>query len=108
MVMMASMDLPMVRAPRADPVGDRSIIQQRRFPCGTRKITHVTEMTGIESGKIQTQDIFTFTARDQNGPNGRVRGEFGPTGAVPEFYEELASRGVPLDLNIFRPNGAER
>jgi len=108
MVMMSSMDLPMVVVREQIQSALDLIIHQRRFPCGSRKITHISEITGIESGTIQTQDIFTFTARDQNGPNGRVRGEFGPTGAVPEFYEELASRGVPLDLNIFRPNGAER
>ena len=46
-----------------------------------------------------------FRARDQGGPGGKVRGQFGATGAVPEFYEELAERGVPVDLAIFRQAG---
>jgi len=102
MVLMSSVDLPMVVVREQISSAIDLIIHQRRFPCGSRKITHISEITGIESGTIQTQDIFTFTARDQGGPGGRVRGEFKPTGAVPEFYEELANRGVNLDLNIFK------
>jgi pilus assembly protein CpaF len=105
MVMMSSMDLPMVVVREQIASALDLIIHQRRFPCGSRKITHVSEITGIESGTIQTQDIFTFRARDQGGPGGKVRGEFSATGSVPEFYEELASRGVSLDLNIFRRHG---
>ena len=103
MVLMSSVDLPMVVVREQISSAIDLIIHQRRYPCGSRKITHISEITGIESGTIQTQDIFTFTARDQGGPGGRVRGVFKPTGAVPEFYEELANRGVNLDLNIFKP-----
>jgi len=46
--------------------------------------------------------------RDQGGPGGKVRGQFAATGSVPEFYEELAARGVSVDLGIFRPEGEER
>jgi pilus assembly protein CpaF len=107
MVLMSSMDLPMavVREQIASAVD--LIIHQRRFPCGSRKVTHIWEITGIESGTIQTQEIFAFRARDQGGPGGRVRGEFGASGAVPEFYEELADRGVAVDLSIFKPAGAQ-
>ncbi|PWK86752.1 ATPase, T2SS/T4P/T4SS family [Fulvimonas soli] len=105
MVLMSSMDLPMtvVREQIASAVD--LIIHQRRFPCGSRKITHICEVTGVESGTIQTQDLFVFRARDQGGEGGRVRGRFTATGAVPEFYEELAERGVPVDLSIFQPDG---
>ena len=80
------------------------IIHQRRFPCGSRKITHICEVTGLESGTIQAQDIFVFRGREQGGAGGKVRGSFSATGAVPEFYEELAERGVSVDLSIFTPN----
>jgi pilus assembly protein CpaF len=103
MVLMSSVDLPMVVVREQICSALDLIIHQRRFPCGSRKVTHISEITGIESGTIQTQDIFTFTARDQGGPNGKVRGEFSATGAVPEFYEELAERGVNVDLAIFNP-----
>ncbi|MBA2076930.1 ATPase, T2SS/T4P/T4SS family [Rhodanobacter sp. PCA2] len=102
MVLMSSMDLPMTVVREQISSAIDLIIHQRRFPCGSRKITHVSEITGIESGTIQTQDLFVFRARDQGGPGGKVRGEFSATGAVPEFYEELADRGVPVDLSIFK------
>jgi len=101
MVLMSSVDLPMVVVREQIASALDLIIHQRRFPCGSRKVTHICEITGIETGTIQTQDIFTFKARDQGGPGGRVRGEFSATGAVPEFYEELAERGVNVDLSIF-------
>ncbi len=105
MVMMAGMDLPMMVVREQISSAIDLIIHQRRFPCGSRKITHICEITGIESGTIQTQDLFVFRARDQGGPGGKVRGQFSATGAVPEFYEELAERGVPVDLSIFRQPG---
>ncbi|RAO77440.1 ATPase, T2SS/T4P/T4SS family [Dyella jiangningensis] len=108
MVMMSGMDLPMVVVREQIASAIDLIIHQRRFPCGSRKITHVCEITGIESGTIQTQDLFVFRARDQGGPGGKVRGQFMATGSVPEFYEELAARGVSVDLGIFRPEGEER
>ena len=108
MVMMSGMDLPMVVVREQIASAIDLIIHQRRFPCGSRKITHICEITGIESGTIQTQDLFVFRARDQGGPGGKVRGQFAATGSVPEFYEELAARGVSVDLGIFRPEGEER
>ncbi|ODU53002.1 MAG: hypothetical protein ABS98_02185 [Lysobacteraceae bacterium SCN 69-48] len=102
MVMMAGMDLPMtvVREQIASAVN--LIVHQRRYPCGSRKVSHITEITGIESGTIQMQDIFLFKPTSYHGPDGKVVGRFVATGAVPEFYEDLAERGVPVDLGIFR------
>jgi len=106
MVLMSSMDLPMtvVREQIASAVD--LIVHQRRYPCGSRKVSHITEITGLESGTIQMQDVFLFRARNHAGADGRVEGDFVATGAVPEFYEELADRGVPVDLAIFRKPGA--
>ena len=105
MVMMAGMELPMtvVREQIASAVD--LIVHQKRFSCGARKVAHITEVTGMESGTIQLQDIFAFHTRAACGPDGKVVGEFRATGAVPEFYEELANRGVPVDLSIFRNAG---
>lgn len=106
MVMMAGMDLPMtvVREQIASAVN--LIVHQRRYPCGSRKVSHITEITGIESGTIQMQDIFLFRPTTYHGPDGKVAGSFVATGAVPEFYEELSERGVPVDLGIFRNGDA--
>lgn len=102
MVMMAGMELPMtvVREQIASAVN--LIVHQRRYPCGSRKVSHITEITGIESGTIQMQDIFLFKPTSYHGQDGKVTGSFVATGAVPEFYEELAERGVSVDLGIFR------
>ena len=100
MVMMAGMDLPIraIREQIASAV--KFIVQQNRFSCGTRKITHVTEVTGMEGDVIQLQDIFLYK-REGFGPDGKVRGKHIATGQIPEFYEELASRGLEIDFNMF-------
>jgi pilus assembly protein CpaF len=100
MVMMAGMDLPIraIREQIASAV--RFIVQQNRFACGTRKITHITEVTGMEGDVIQLQDIFLYK-REGFGPDGKVRGKHIATGQIPEFYEELASRGLEIDFNMF-------
>lgn len=100
MVMMAGMDLPIraIREQIASAV--RFIVQQNRFSCGTRKITHITEITGMEGDVIQLQDIFLYK-REGFGPDGKVRGQHVATGQIPEFYEELAGRGLEIDFGMF-------
>ncbi|MEM7828688.1 MAG: CpaF family protein, partial [Candidatus Aenigmatarchaeota archaeon] len=100
MVLMSGMDLPQ-RAIREQIASSINIIvHQVRFFCGTRKITHITEICGIENGVILTQDIFLFK---QSGfdSDGKVKGKLLPTGMIPKFYEDLRNRGYPLDLSIF-------
>jgi pilus assembly protein CpaF len=104
MVMMAGMDLPIraIREQIASAV--RFIVQQNRFSCGTRKITHITEVTGMEGDVIQLQDIFLYK-REGFGADGKVKGRHIATGQIPEFYEELQERGLEIDLKIFDPEG---
>lgn len=99
LVMMAGMDLPVsaIREQIASAVN--LIVQQTRFPCGSRRVTSVTEVTGVESGRIQLAEIFRF---DRTGYlDGKTQGKFVATGQVPEFYEALRERGVALDMSIF-------
>ena len=100
MVMMAGMDLPIraIREQIASAV--RFIVQQNRFSCGTRKITHITEVTGMEGDVIQLQDIYLYK-REGFGADGKVRGQHIATGQIPEFYEELVSRGMDIDFSMF-------
>ncbi|MCE5361828.1 ATPase, T2SS/T4P/T4SS family [Pseudomonas anguilliseptica] len=102
MVLMAGMDLPVqaIREQIASAV--QLIVQQTRFGDGSRRITSISEITGMEQATIQLNEIFRF---QQNGfdENGRVKGQFHATGQVPEFYEALAKRGIPVNLDIFRP-----
>ena len=100
LVLMAALDLPVsaIREQVASAV--HMIIQQTRFPCGSRKITRITEVVGVESGTVQLQDIYTYQQEGQTA-EGRVRGTFMATGAIPTFYEELRDIGVEVDLKPF-------
>ncbi|MBQ0960303.1 Flp pilus assembly complex ATPase component TadA [Ideonella sp. 4Y11] len=100
MVLMAGMDLPVTAIREQVASALDIIVQQTRFACGTRKITSIVEVTGVESGRIQLQEVFAF---QQSGVDhqGKTRGHFTGRGFVPEFYEQLQRIGVPLDLDIF-------
>ena len=100
LVLMAGMDLPVTAIREQISSAVDMIIQQTRFHCGSRKITRVTEVVGVESGTVQLQDIFVF---DQKGigEDGRIRGSFRATGAIPTFYEELREIGIEVDLDVF-------
>jgi len=101
MVLMAGMDLP-VRAIREQIASAIDIIvQQSRMPDGSRKITHIVEVTGMEGDVITLQDIFLYemTGFDDDG---KVVGAYKPTGFIPRFYDELRARKVPVDLSIFQ------
>lgn len=104
MVLMAGMELP-VSAIREQVVAAVDIIvQQTRFPCGSRKITRISEVVGIESGTVQLQDIFTYKQEGLNS-DGKVKGRYKPTGFIPAFYEKLAESGVESDISIFYDKG---
>jgi pilus assembly protein CpaF len=100
MVLMAGMDLPVAAIREQIASAVQIIVQQTRFACGTRKVTSITEITGMERGVIQMQELFKFQ-RQGFYDNGKIRGFFTACGAVPSFYEELREFGVDLDLSIF-------
>jgi pilus assembly protein CpaF len=94
------MDLPQraIREQIASAV--HIVVQQSRLADGSRKVTHISEITGIESGTVQINDIFLF---NQTGfdTEGKVIGEFKATGMVPQFYERLRNQGIEVDMSIF-------
>lgn len=101
MVLMAGMDLP-VRAIREQIASAIDmIVHQSRFSDGSRRITHITEVAGMEGEVITLQDIFTFKQEGFD-EDGRIRGRYVPSGFVPRFYEDLNRRGIPVNMNIFR------
>jgi len=107
MVLMSGVDLP-VSAIREQIAGSvQIIVHQARYPCGARRITRITELTGVIAGTIQTQDIFRFVAEAPDA-TGRSRGRFEATGHVPQFYEELRRGGRALDLGLFGAGAGER
>ncbi len=102
MVLMAGMDLP-VRAIREQIASAVDlIVQQSRLRDGSRKITHLTEVQGMEGEVITLQDIFVF---DQTGcdEQGKVIGRFKPTGIRPKFLDKLSSNGINLPNETFWP-----
>ena len=100
LVLMAGMDLPVTAIREQVSAAVDIIIQQQRFHCGSRKITRITEVVGMESGTVQLQDIFRYEQRGV-GADHRVSGDFVATGSVPQFYESLRDYGVELDLSFF-------
>ncbi len=105
MVLMAGMDLPVLAIRQQVSSAINIIVQQNRMSDGARKITHITEVTGMENGVIQLQDIFQFKQQGFDSER-RVVGEFVATGRVPEFYEELGARGIEIDRSIFFAKGS--
>ncbi len=101
LVMMAGMELPAkaIREQIASAV--HMLIQQTRFGDGTRKITYITEIAGMEVDIITLQDIFYFK-QDGFTEEGKVRGRMVATGFVPRFYDDMQRRGLPVNMAIFR------
>jgi pilus assembly protein CpaF len=75
------------------------VVQVARQSDGTRRITHITELTGAFSDVVSMQDIYLFE-RKGLGPNGRVKGRFFATGVVPKFAEKLIAAGMPLPAGL--------
>ncbi|HXV59760.1 MAG TPA: CpaF family protein [Vicinamibacteria bacterium] len=83
------------------------VIQVARLADGTRKVTNISEITGMEGQTITMQDLFEFKRRGFD-ENQKVRGEFGPTGIRPKFTEKLLAAGIQLPTELFlRPDFAE-
>lgn len=103
MILMAGMELPLnaIREQIASAVD--IIVQQTRFSCGTRLVTNIVEVTGIESGTIQVQELFKFVHRGHHPETGRLQGHFTGCDMVPSFYEALLAANQPLDIGIFNP-----
>ncbi|PIK14527.1 ATPase, T2SS/T4P/T4SS family [Halobacteriovorax sp. JY17] len=76
------------------------IIQQKRLDDGSRKITHISEIGGIQGEVITLQDIFLFQQRDID-KNGKIIGEFQATGFIPKFIEVLERKGYNVPRGLF-------
>ncbi len=99
MVLMAGMDLP-VRAIREQVSSAIDlIIHQDRMRDGTRKVTYLTEVIGMEGDVITATDIFAF---EQAGiENGQIIGMLRPSGLVPKFIEKIRASGINLPTSLF-------
>ncbi len=75
-------------------------VQAARLSDGSRRVTSITEVTGMEGEIITIQDIFVFEKRGLS-PEGKVLGRFAATGIRPKFYEKLLSAGIRLRPDLF-------
>ncbi len=103
MVLMAGVDLP-VRAIREQSSAALDlIVHLSRFKDGTRKVTQVSEVVGMEGDTITMQDLFTFQRQGSAyDAEGRATGRLVSMGLRPKFLEKLADHGVDVDVSMFR------
>jgi pilus assembly protein CpaF len=103
LVLMAGFDLP-VRAIREQMASAIDcVVQLTRLRDGTRRITHITEIQGMEGDVITTQDVFLFDFGMGVDEHGRFRGHLKATGVRPKFAEKLADQGIRLGPEVFQP-----
>jgi pilus assembly protein CpaF len=94
----SNMHLTAVRQQIASAV--HLLVQCSRLSDGTRRVTSVTEVTGIETDIVTLQDIFVFEKRGLS-PSGRVLGRFCATGILPKCNEKLLAAGIRLPVDVF-------
>jgi pilus assembly protein CpaF len=79
------------------------IVHQARLKDGSRRITHVTEIVGMEGDVITLQDVFLFDFAAGVDEEGKFRGSLKPTGLRPTFLDKLQEHGIALDPVLFAP-----
>ena len=108
MTMMAGMELTgkAVREQIASAID--LVIHMARLKDGSRRVTQITEVVGMEGDVITMQDLFTFDFRAGSNAQGRFLGELTSTGLRPKFAEKLADHGIQMPAAIFVPGMAGR
>jgi pilus assembly protein CpaF len=100
MAMMANLNLPEKAVRRQIASAVSLVVQIARFNDGTRRVTHLTEITGMEEDVVSMQDVFLFDKHGV-GQDGRVLGTFTPTGIRPKFAEKLKASGIAVPASMF-------
>jgi type IV secretion system protein VirB11 len=94
----ANMHLQAIRQQIASAV--HLLVQCSRMSDGSRRVTSITEVTGVEGDVVTLQDIFAFEKLGLS-PEGKVLGRFCATGILPKFHEKLVAAGIKLPLEMF-------
>jgi pilus assembly protein CpaF len=100
MALMANLNLPEKAVRRQIASAITIVLQVARFSDGTRRVTHITEITGMEEDIVSMQDIFVFEKHGVTS-EGRVLGTFGATGIRPKFAEKLKASGIAIPAGFF-------
>ena len=101
MVMMSGFELPIKAMRQQISSAVHLIIQASRLQGGSRRVTHITEVVGMEQDTVVMQDIYKYT-QDGIDETGRARGKFESTGIRPTFMDQLEAGGVRLPASAFR------
>jgi pilus assembly protein CpaF len=104
MAMMANLNLAEQAIRRQIASAVSLVVQIARFSDGTRRVTHITEITGMESDVVSMQDLFMFEKQGLSA-DGRVVGTFNSSGIRPKFSERLKAAGFDLPANMFDQTG---
>ena len=101
MVLMAGAELPLKAIREQTASAFDLIVHQSRFRDGSRRITHVTEVVGMEGDVITLQDLFLFDYSAGYGEGGEPLGQLRSTGLRPKFLDKLAAHDIHVDPSIF-------
>ncbi len=96
LVLMAGMDLPLKAIRQQIASAINLVVQLSRLKDGSRKITSITEVVGMEGETITMQEIFHFDSKGADPATGKIVGEFALTGIRPKIIDRLFDMGVPL------------
>lgn len=107
MVLMAGMDLPLKVVRQQISSAIDLIIQQTRLKDGSRKVTAITEVAGMEGETVVLTDVFKFEQTGL-GPEGKILGDLKATGIRPVFGPRLEAAGFKLSGDIFMPSGGSQ
>ncbi len=108
LVLMSGFDLPITAIRQQISSAVDLIVQLSRLRDGTRRITHVTEIQGMEGDVITLQDIFLFDFGAGVDEQGRYRGNLKAVGVRPKFAEKLTDMGIRLGPEVFQPDGGQQ
>jgi len=100
MVAMGNMNMPEKSIRQQIASAITIVVQATRMSDGTRKVTSICEITGMEENVVSMQEIFAFNKKGI-GPDGRVLGSFQPTRIRPRFVEQLRISGIVLPASLF-------
>jgi pilus assembly protein CpaF len=100
LALMANLNLPEKAIRRQIASAIAIVLQIARFSDGSRRLTHITEITGMEEDIVSMQDIFVFEKHGVS-PEGRVLGTFAATGIRPKFAEKLKASGISVPSVFF-------
>ena len=101
MILLSGIDLPLKAIYEMISTAIDVIVQISRFSDGTRKITGITEVVGLDEKRdVIMKDVFVFEHQGM-GPGGKVLGEYKATGYIPVCYDDFLKKGLVVDKNIF-------